>query len=75
MGVLKVNSEKFSPLTKKQFDVLQLVSEGLTNSEIGNKLFISCRTVEGIRADLLRVTRTKNTAALITHCFRNGILV
>ncbi|WP_316809306.1 LuxR C-terminal-related transcriptional regulator [Pedobacter agri] len=75
MKVLKMDTHKFSLLTERQYDVLQLVAEGLTNSEIGDKLFISCRTVEGIRADLLRITRTKNTAALITHCFRSGILV
>lgn len=75
MKLVKMYTDKFSVLTERQFQVLQLIAEGLTNGEIGKKLFISSRTVEGIRASLLVSTKTKNTAALITHCFRCGILV
>ena len=75
MITLKMYENRFSALTEKQYKVLQLVAAGLTNAEIGEKLFISKRTVEGIRAELMVITKTKNTAALISHCFRCGILV
>lgn len=75
MKLLKMYTEKFSTLTERQFDVLQLIAKGLTNREIGEQLFISPRTVEGVRASLLVTTNTKNTAELIAHCFRCGILV
>ncbi|WP_394373231.1 response regulator transcription factor [Pedobacter agri] len=75
MITLKMYENRSSILTEKQYKVLQLVAEGLTNAEIGEKLSISKRTAEGIRAELMVITKTKNTAALISHCFRCGILV
>ncbi|UKT66026.1 LuxR C-terminal-related transcriptional regulator [Pedobacter mucosus] len=58
-----------------QQEVLNNIADGLTNSVIGEKLFISKRTVEGVRAALLIKTKTLNTASLITYAFRNGHLV
>ncbi|WP_316796667.1 LuxR C-terminal-related transcriptional regulator [Pedobacter agri] len=52
-----------------------LIAEGLTNQEIGDKLYINRRTVKGIRLSLLSKTGTKNSAALMAFPFRSGILV
>ncbi|TCD07590.1 response regulator transcription factor [Pedobacter frigidisoli] len=62
-------------LSDKLEQVLILVAEGATNAEIGEKLFLSKRTIEKLRADLIIITRTRNTASLITFAFRNGLIV
>jgi DNA-binding NarL/FixJ family response regulator len=52
-------------LTRREKEVLELISEGLTNNEIAQKLFISVTTVDTHRKNLLAKFEVKNTAALI----------
>jgi DNA-binding NarL/FixJ family response regulator len=58
----------------REIDVLHLIAEGLTNSEMSEKLFISKRTVEGHRQSLIEKTGSRNTAALIKYAVLNGIV-
>ena len=60
-------------LTKRELEVLQLIAEGLTDAEIGEKLFISQRTVNGHRASLISKTGSRNTVNLLTYAIRNGL--
>lgn len=60
-------------LTKREEEVLQLICKELTNAEIAEKLFISLRTVEGHRNNLLAKTGCKNTAGLVVFAVRFGI--
>jgi len=64
----------FSDFTKRELEVLKLIAEGFTNNEIAEKLFTSRRTVEGHRQSLIEKTGVSNSAALIMHAFRNGII-
>lgn len=66
--------ESFQDLTKRELEVLQLIAEGFTNNEIAEKLFTSRRTIEGHRQSLIEKTGVSNSAALIMHAFRSGIL-
>jgi DNA-binding NarL/FixJ family response regulator len=52
-------------LTRREKEVLELIAEGLTNNEIGEKLFISPSTVDTHRKNLLAKFDAKNTASLI----------
>jgi DNA-binding NarL/FixJ family response regulator len=61
-------------LTEGELSVLNLISEGLTNTEIADKLFTSVRTVETRRKKLLEKTGTNNTATLIRFAITNGII-
>lgn len=61
-------------LSKREVEVLLLIADGLTNSEIANKLFTSRRTVEGHRKKLIDKTGSRNTAALIRFAVTNGLL-
>jgi DNA-binding NarL/FixJ family response regulator len=61
-------------LSKREIEVLQLIAEGLTNTEIADKLFTSKRTVEGHRQNLIDKTGASNTAALIRLAVLNGII-
>lgn len=60
--------------TMREIEILQLIADGLTNSEMSEKLFISKRTIEGHRQSLLEKTDSKNTAALIRFAVLNGII-
>jgi len=61
-------------LSEREIQVLQLISEGLTNEEIGEKLFLSKRTVESHRRNMLSKTGMSNTAALVKFGMSNGFL-
>lgn len=65
---------KDSGLTEREVEILQLISEGLNNAEIADKLFISKRTVEGHRQSLLEKSASKNTASLIKYAVNYGII-
>ncbi|MFL5729395.1 MAG: LuxR C-terminal-related transcriptional regulator [Cytophagaceae bacterium] len=61
-------------ISKREMEVLNLISEGYTNHEIADKLFTSRRTVETHRKNLILKTETKNTAHLIKYAVYNGII-
>lgn len=54
-------------LTKRETEVLKLIVEGHTSPEIAKLLFISPRTVETHRANLMSKLEIKNTAALVRY--------
>lgn len=61
-------------LTKRELEILQLIAEGYTDSEIADKLFISQRTVNGHRASLIAKTGSRNTVNLLTYAIKNGLV-
>jgi len=61
-------------LSKREIEILQLISEGLTNAEIADKLFVSKRTVETHRQNIIEKTNTRNTANLIKYAMQNGFI-
>ncbi|MDO7853538.1 response regulator [Hymenobacter convexus] len=61
-------------LTAREQEVLQCIADGLTNVEIADKLFMSKRTVETHRQNIIAKTHTKNTAALIKFAVQRGLL-
>jgi DNA-binding NarL/FixJ family response regulator len=63
---LKTNNLHHISLTKREEEILSLVSKGHTNKEIALKLFISKRTVDGYRESILDKFGARNTAQLMT---------
>lgn len=61
-------------LSERELSVLKLTADGYTNSEVADILKMSKRTVEGMRKNLIDKSGTKNTAGLIQHAFRTGLL-
>ncbi len=61
-------------ITRREKEVLQLIAEGLTNTEIAQKLFISIPTVNTHRKSLLEKFDAKNTATLIGKAIRAGLI-
>jgi DNA-binding NarL/FixJ family response regulator len=62
-------------LTNREVEVLQLICEQKTTAEIGEILFISPRTVEGHRNNLLLKTESKNIAGLVFYAIQNNIVI
>jgi len=72
----KAPKPKFSVkenLTQRELEVLKLICNQFTNQEIADKLFISKRTVEGHRTNLLLKTGAKNTAGLVIFAITQNI--
>ena len=61
-------------LSERELEVLQLISDGYTNVEIADKLFLSKRTVEGHRQNLIEKTKVRNSASLIKYAVANGLV-
>lgn len=60
-------------LTARETEILQLICKELTNQEIASRLFLSVRTVEGHRNNLLLKTGCKNTAGLVMFAVRHEL--
>ncbi|QIL77508.1 MULTISPECIES: response regulator [Hymenobacter] len=67
-------TKKVDGLSYRELEVLRLIAEGLTNNAIAEKLFVSRRTVETHRQNILEKTQVKNTAALIKYAVEHGLL-
>ncbi|MDR0765320.1 MAG: response regulator transcription factor [Odoribacteraceae bacterium] len=61
-------------ITGRELQVLFHICRGLSNQEIADELFISKRTVDKHRANLLCKTRCRNTAALVMYAIRHKII-
>lgn len=61
-------------LTNREQDILEMICQGLTNYEIGEKLFLSHRTVEKQRLALYQKLEVKNTAELVKISLQMGLL-
>jgi len=61
-------------LTERELEILYLICKGLSNQEIGEKLFISKRTVDKHRANILEKTGNNNTASLVMYAIKNDLI-
>jgi DNA-binding NarL/FixJ family response regulator len=61
-------------LSEREIEVLQQICLGLSTDEIGEKLFISPKTVKTHKSNLLAKTITKNTPALILFAIKNKLV-
>ena len=59
-------------LSEREREILVAVCRGLSNQEIADELFISKRTVDKHRANILEKTGCKNTASLVVYAIRHG---
>lgn len=61
-------------LTKREIDVLRLVCQQKTTGEIADELFISSKTVDGHRNNLLQKTHSRNVAGLVLYAMKKGLI-
>lgn len=61
-------------LTKRETEILNLIVDGLTSQEIAQKLYISPRTVDTHRANLMQKLSINNTAALVRFAIQHSLV-
>ncbi len=67
-------SQWFSELTSREQEVLELLTHGLSNADMGQKLHLSPRTIEKYVSSLLRKTSTNNRAELVRFAMKHGLV-
>jgi len=74
-GGIKRNSKLVVdlPLTSREKEVLHLIIKECSNQEIADKLFISPRTVDAHKRNLLEKTGSKNTAGLVLYAIEKNL--
>lgn len=79
--VLHKNKQQFKPTLKNEVqlndreqEVLRLICNECTTQEISEQIYLSPRTVEGIRQKLLEKLNVKNSVGLVLYAFRNGLI-
>lgn len=73
-SVNSIAAENNIKLTKREHEVLNLLCKGLSSIEIAEKLFISKKTVEGHKYNLLTKTGSKNTVSLVMFAIKNKLI-
>lgn len=79
LRVQKPDSERKSSsedvkLTEREIEILKLVSEELSNQEISERLYISPRTVESHKRNMISKLDVKNSIGLVRYALENGLV-
>ncbi|MGH7452512.1 MAG: response regulator [bacterium] len=61
-------------LTKRETEILRFIALGLTNKKIAEKLFLSIRTINTHRTNLMQKLNIHDTAGLVRYAIQNGIV-
>jgi DNA-binding NarL/FixJ family response regulator len=61
-------------LTSREVEILKEIAKGLTNKEIGDKLFISDRTVNAHRTNIMAKLQAKNAVELVVMAMERKII-
>jgi DNA-binding NarL/FixJ family response regulator len=61
-------------LSDREIEILVAICQGLSTQEIADKLFISKRTVDKHRANILEKSGCKNSASLVVYAIKNGFI-
>ncbi len=70
----KKEKEPDIKLTSREVEIVKLISDGLTSQQMADRLFISPRTVETHRANLMKKTGVKNSIELVKKMEKMGVL-
>jgi DNA-binding NarL/FixJ family response regulator len=74
MRLNRKNPSRYETLTERELEVLVLVCNGLSNQEIGDKLFISPKTIEVHKSNIYKKTSVRNSAQLVIYAIKNGFI-
>jgi DNA-binding NarL/FixJ family response regulator len=73
-GNIKPSFNTDVEFTERELEVLKLICEEKTAAEIGKEIFLSPRSVEGIRTRLIEKVGVRNTAGLVIFAIKRGIV-
>ncbi len=68
------NEEAMDLLTAREKQILQFIANGLSSNEIGKALFLSPRTVDTHRANIMHKLRIHNSTTLVRYAMDNGLV-
>ncbi len=71
---IKENNPESKSLSEREKEIIRLFSDGLSFKEIGERLFISPRTVESHKNNILEKLELRNTIELVKYAFKSGII-
>lgn len=63
---------EYHTLSKREIEIVRLIVEGLTNQDIAERLYLSVRTVDTHRNNILTKLQLKNTAMLVKYALEKG---
>ena len=66
--------DEFSRLTNREREILKLISEGYTSKQIAEMLYISVKTVDNHRANIMNKLNIHDTAGLVRYAIRIGLV-
>jgi len=61
-------------LTPRETEILKLICQGLSNTEISEKISLSLRTVEGHKSNLISKTGVRNSVSLVMFALKNNLV-
>jgi DNA-binding NarL/FixJ family response regulator len=70
----KITDAAYGNLTPREQEIMRLLAEGLSRKEIGEKLFISPKTVENHRTNIMNKLDLHSTIELIRYAARLGLI-
>jgi DNA-binding NarL/FixJ family response regulator len=70
----KTRNPLLAQLTEREIEIISLIAQGLSNKEIGERLFISHRTVDTHRTNLMSKLEVHNVAGIVKFAIVNGLL-
>ena len=70
----KIPHKTFKELSEREIEIVGLLAEGLNSQEIGDTLFISKKTVDNHRLNILQKLNVKNVAGLIKYAIVNKVI-
>lgn len=73
-GNIKPSFNQNVEFTERELEVLLLICEEKTTAEIAKEIFLSARSVEGIRQKIIDKVGVRNTAGLVMFAIKNGIV-
>jgi two-component system nitrate/nitrite response regulator NarL len=74
MKAVKTKNEPPSHLTNREIEIIRLIAKDLGNKQIADQLFISERTIETHRKNILRKTNTQSAVGLLKFAYENKII-
>lgn len=62
-------------LSEREIEVIKLISDGFTNKEIADTLFLSTHTVNTHRKNIMHKLNIKNTAGIVIYAVKENIII
>jgi DNA-binding CsgD family transcriptional regulator len=73
-GINGNTQEDMSQLSAREIEVLKLFCDGFSNQEIADKLFISIRTVESHKTNMMKKINLRSSVDLVKFAIRNNLI-